>query len=65
VETHNVFVLETAMDGDFLSHLVLLVRLDKKLFGHNLSSKDLPIVNIGQLVAFRKATLKIEVGHKY
>lgn len=64
MKTDNVFMLETTMNRYFLSHLVLLVRLDEKLFGHYLSSKDVPIVNIGEFVALSKATLKIEDRYK-
>lgn len=57
VETHNVLMFKTTMNGDFLGHFVFLVGLDQKLLRDYLASKDMPSVNVGQLIAFCKTTL--------
>ena len=57
VKANNVFMFETPVNGNLLSHFILLVGLDEKLFGDNLPSPDVSSVNIGELIAFSEATL--------
>ena len=58
MKSHNMNMVQAFVNGDFLAHFLLLMRLQKQTFGNNFACIDNFCGWICQFVAFCKSSLK-------
>lgn len=57
----HIAMFQTTMDGNLLTHLLALVRLDQQLLRDDFAREDLPLW-VHHFVAFCEATLRKKRG---
>ena len=62
VELDNVLMVDSAMDGDLLGHLLFLMLLGEQLLGDDLAGEDVLGGHVGELVAASEAALAQELA---